>query len=343
MFLNFSLCPGGAMMMHESVAEFDPNMAVIQPEPDVEPEVMKAETETAYCPISKTLAKIGPMFDVSQKLATMTLNPDSNEEAVANLEYISKTASEFAEKMRFCLIKQDAIYQYVNRYEDGWCYEAIKNNLGFFMKNAHRLISQGYGRVTVQLEDLPALDIWSVNRALGAYIESNDELPSYPFDIGRLFDIVNYDKTNNVFDTTEDLLKCLLFDHDRVVRLSVTRTEIHDLDNLIRRCSSSNQFNGTVACANDSVVCGLVAYMSRTLRMIKTKAYQLQCDLMNEVPMDTRHMQATVRQLVSGTINLLYLPAVYMLAVSFRMKNLIDTKNAMEQYVNQTMKCYETP
>lgn len=339
MFTNISLCPGGAMMMHESVAEFDAN-AVNPMESEGVQNKISAELKSAghtYCPIEKVVHHIEPLYERVKGLMKIDLRPDSVEDAIESLDEISEAATEIAECMRMMMVKQNAIYCYINSNDDAWVYEPIKDHLGFFIKNYSRLISMGYGTVVVNVEDFPALDMYSVERALNLYTASLEgSLPSYPFDISRVYALTSYDKGQNVFLDTEDLFKCMIEDPERRSRLSHIRVNNHELEGLISRCS--HRFAD--CCADDfsrRVSTTLITHISSTLRLIKQGCYDLQCELMNGPIMEPGQIHGRLRPLIAGTADLLYLPAVYLIAMAYRLKCATVTKEAMEDYVDQVL------
>lgn len=341
MFTNISLCPGGAMMMHESVAEFDPNMGNPMESEAVQEKISEElkEQGTMYCPVAKVLNRIEPLYERAQQLMRINLQPETAEEAIASLDEISATATDFAECMRMMMVKLQAVYCYIGQHNSSWTFEPIHEHLGFFIKNYNRLISQGYGTVVVNCEDFPALESYTVERALTLYINSLDgNLPSYPFDINRIYALTNYDKGQNVFLNTEDLFKCLINDPERRARLSNTRVANHELESLIRRCGHDDNIYDTCddnfARRMSTMLC---QHISKTLRMVKQGCYNLQCDMMNESNMEPQHIHSQMRSLIAGTVDMLYLPALYLISIAFRMKCDITTKEAMNAYVDQVL------
>lgn len=344
MFTDISLCPGGAFMMHESVAEFDSNIPVNpahQEEMNTAIAAQLREQGSGYCPISKAMLRITPLYDQVKSLLLTNLRPATVEEAVSSLDTISSTATEIAESLRMALIKQDAVYRYISEINENWAYEAIHEHLGFFIKNYNRLISLGYGKVSVTGDDFPVLDIYNVNRAIALHITSTDALPTFPFDISKMYSLTNYDKSMNVFSTTEDMFDCMINDPERRIRLSASRVINHDLEMLITRfrdnrcCDAVRDY--------DRVVPEIIAYMSRIMRLVKCGCYELQCDLMNDTDMDPGRIHNRMRPLIAGTADLLYIPALKMISNAYRMKVLVATKDAINDFVDQALSAMKTP
>ena len=97
MFDNFTLCPGGAFMLHESVAEFDSNMAQA-PVEDGTQDVENIKTELAkapqdYCPVGALVEKLRPTYQMITNIRREYLDPDTSEEQIALLNKISNAAT----------------------------------------------------------------------------------------------------------------------------------------------------------------------------------------------------------------------------------------------------------
>lgn len=345
MFTDLSLCPGGAFMMHESVAEFDSNMPENPVVQEAEAQAVAAEfkehTSETYCPITKVLTKLEPHYQMVRQLLQINLRPEDPQEAVASLDQISKTATDIAECMRMMLVKQDMVYRYMTEINDKWAYEAIYAHLGFFIMNYNRLVQKGYGRVSVTLEDFPSLDVYSIDRALSLYMAAADALPSYPFDINRVFDITNYDKSQNAFNTTEDMFNCFFNDPERRQRLTVTRVANHDLEPLMQRAGVEPY--AVCDSHGNRVVKELICHLSRTLRQIKRGCYELQVNIMDNMEIDRAHIAEKMRPLIAGTADLLYLPAIRMLGIAYCIKCHQDTKESVNEFVEQALSAMKTP
>ena len=346
MFMNVSLCPGGAFMMHESVAEYDPNMPENPVVQDAEVQAVETElkehTSVTYCPISKVLTKLEPHYQMVRQLLQINLRPEDPQEAIASLDQISKAATDIAECMRMMLVKQDMVYRYMTEINDKWSYEAIYAHLGFFIMHYNRLVQKGYGRVSVTLEDFPSLEVYSIDRAFSLYMAAMDTLPSYPFDINRVFDITNYDKSQNAFSTTDDMFNCFFNDPERRQRLTVSRVANHDLEPLMQRAGVDPH---AVCCDSSSnkITQELICYMSRTLRQIKRGCYDLQVEIMDNMDVDRAHIAEMMRPLIAGTADLLYLPAIRMLGIAYRIKCHQVTKDAVNEFVEQALSAMKTP
>lgn len=345
MFTDISLCPGGAMMFHESVAEFDSNAASI-PAQNTEADTKVIETikselkdyetqkDIQYCPISALTEKLRPCYDLVHILSRIPLNPDTKEEAIDTLEKISSSVDTIAETIRMCLVKQSAMLAYmVHDYH--WALEPLSSYLGWFIKNYNRVLGQGYGVYTRNVLHFSPLDSYAVNRALNLFVTSADSLTVVPFDISRLYDITNYDRNTRIFSSTEDLINCLFNDKERFDRLAKTTPDSDDLENLIYRCSNRD-YVATVS-DNNFLNSDIIKYISRTLRLVKCGCYELQCELSNPEEATLQGIISRIRPLMVGAINIFYVGTIKLFSDSIQIKNVMDNREDLKRYVESAM------
>lgn len=338
MFTNISLCPGGAMMFHETVAEFDPNVEsspLLNKETSDNNEVIKTalkEVPTNYCPIGSMVEKLRPCYELVQELARTPLNPDTREEAYQTLEKISSSVSTISETIRMCLVKQKAVLEYVTGSDD-WMYEPLKEHLGWFIKNYNRIIGHGYGIYTRDITYFAPLEHYQVTRALNLFMSSVEGLTVVPFDISRLYDITNYDRSSRVFSSTEDLLDCIFNDRDRFDRLTKHNTDSTELECLINnRCTTRD-----VVCVPDySRHASLINYISHILRLVKCGCYDLQCEL-TDSDVSSESIITRIRPLMIGAINIFYIGAIKLFSNAIELKNVFDGREALKLYVETVM------
>lgn len=346
MFTNISLCPGGAMMFHESVAEFDPNVASasVQSTPAdeevtnaIKTELSKVEAdrgaENQYCPIGAVVEKLRPCYNLVQELARTPLNPDTNEEAINTLEKISSGVSTIAETIRMCLVKQNAVMNYTITNPE-WALEPLSEHLGWFIKNYNRILGQGYGVYTRNILTFAPLDSYAVNRALSLFTAAVENLTVVPFDISRLYDITNYDRSARIFSSTEDMMKCLFEDRDRFDRLAKMVQESTDMESLIYRCTSRD-YGPVDACGNRDAVASLVNYISHILRLVKCGCYDLQCEF-SDPEASLQGIIPRIRPLMVGTINIFYIGAIKLFSNAIVLKNVMEHREELKRFIEVT-------
>ena len=150
MFMDYTLCPGGAFIQCESVAAFDPNMPT-----DVTPEVqdqivteLKPQVEY-YQRVDKVLHILSGIADQVLDLYDLPFTED-REENMAKLDQVGDLAAEIANCMIMMVTKIYAMYTALNT--EKFVYEPVNSNLGYFIKNISEFRRQG--RTKLQSECL---------------------------------------------------------------------------------------------------------------------------------------------------------------------------------------------
>lgn len=336
MFDKYALCPGGAIMLHESVAEFDTNAT---PDPAANPDVQVVEnikTELAkapadYCPIGALAEKLRPTFNLIQNMRREYLDVSTSEEQISLLNKISNAATEVADMIRCLLVKQNAIIKMYDCSQD-WKYEPIKTHLGWFLKNYNRIVSTGNGTYTRNMISLPALNDWDVQKAVATYMASSEGLHHNTFDLGDMYKVTSYNHTTTPFADMTDMFNCLINDKDRTMKLTKTITDSYELEGLINGCTSCNN-----VCAVDggpSFLCELMSWISVTYRLVKCGCYDLQCDIMDNKELD---FLDRVRPLMIGVVNIFYIGATKLFTDAYTIKSITDGRKSLEDYVAVVM------
>ncbi len=339
MFDNFTLCPGGAFMLHESVAEFDANVAQAPVEAsqadtqvveNIKEELAKAPQD--YCPVGALVEKLRPTYQMIENIRREYLDPDTSEEQIVLLNKISNAATEVADIIRCLLIKQKAFINFADT-DKYWRFEPLRNHLGWFIKNFNRIVSAGYGTYTRNMSFVPGLNSYEVQKACSLFMASSESLQFTTFDINTLYKVTNYNRNDQVFETTEDMMKALFTEPDRIARMTRSYTDSYDLENMINSSSNVDVISfvdhGPNYCTN------LVTWISKTLRMVKCGCYECQCDIMDNT-LDGSFM-SHVRPLVAGVINIFYIGAISLFADAYTIKSIMDNRKSLEAYVNEVM------
>ena len=337
MFTNFTLCPHGAFMMHESVAEFDPNVPVDAGKEEAQNQQIRAEltAKPAYCPIDAIMHKLKPIYDQVQSLYTTELQYEYKEDLIRMLDQCSKTASDVTEAMEVCLVKHTALYDFVNTTK--WTSEPLLNNGAFFMKNLKRLHTDGYDQVSVMYEFLPEINTYDICTKLRVFMNMDDVLPQLPADP------LNFEgcyQSTSRFTSTMEFFNTFFNDQEKLMRLIRSDCRTFDIPEMIQSIGYNSAYARPTNCAEDNFLKALMAWMSCTLRAVKTEIYNVECDLMDpDGKMEMNDTKMT-RRLVSATINLFIVPALYLIATSFDMKNGFMLRETLTKYVNEVMDHY---
>ena len=337
MFNEFSLCPGGAFMMCESVSEYDPNASEMQGHDHVEMDhkVMHAlNQDPGYDPVIKTINRLEPMYQDMKDLLETELSWSSNEELVGMLDHIRDTATKFANCLRKMIVKANAMYR-ATSYES-WRSESIYNNLGYLIKNRNRLIQQGYDKLHIDSPYLSFFDIYRIAKCLSIFMAANDGLSSEVFDLDYCRS-TQYCDYQDVFKDILDMINCLFEDHDRLARLETNNTRDYDINSLINQVSYIDMDKTPdMPVIADCAECNIIKYISMVLRKITQCSDQLQCDAMSgeEMKVDANEL---VRKLICSTVNIFVISTIYLISHAYDCRLAVNTKRSFDDYVKFVM------
>lgn len=339
MFTNLSLLKDGAFMMCESVAEFDPNM----PDPNT-PEVLEqvkrelAPQVETYDPVNKLIRKMRPLYERVIAAGQINLEPESAEVAMGDLETVSTLASDVADAVRTCLTKMMAIYKLTADSEGNrWIYEEFNNNLGFFMKNRKAIKSDGRDTFHYEADMMELFDQYDAMRVLHLRATAYPNLPDYPISLNDFMVANPYMGDSGVLDRFEsvtDIFNCILLDDERRIRIENSAIVNSNLDELFYNATSHNDCVH-VRGERDSMA-HLIRYISKYLRQIKICAYELQCGVMDhQDTVQIAEYHKCMRSMISGTMDMFYIPMFFMLHLAYRLRRSIACRNAVTNYVTQ--------
>lgn len=334
MFMDFTLCPGGAFIQCESVAEFDPNMPS-PVTPEVRQEVvaeLKPQVEH-YQTVDKVLHKLSDKADAVLNLYDTEILAD-RENAIALLDNVGNLATEIANCMVMLVTKLNAMRAAC--VCDQFVYEGVYNNLGYFIKNAPKLRKQGYTKIMSSNLVLPAVCGYDVNRMLALYLKAYSiDLPDFPFDFDQIRNALAYsDNAGSVFDDARDMIVCLYQDPERRYRLERQESIQFDLDSIINSATYCD--NENIKIADDQMAPRIVKFISLRLSVIKKRIYDLQLALMDD--QQDNDSQIKIRRIIAGTVDLFVIPMIYCLSIAYEVQSAINNHNIINQFATDCMK-----
>lgn len=343
MFTDFKLVPGGAIMMCESVAEFDPNVNTMAPEaPGVTEEqnvaaanaAVKAELDIhlAYCPVAAVATKLGPLYDEVHALLTNKLTFDDREDMVRQLECISDLATKVANTLRMCLVKTDALYRYVDRTD--YYTEPVREYGGFFLRNSTKLLQDGYDSISVTMDWLQELTLYSVRDRISTNMKLDDLLPMAPSDV---LNTINWCRDPVRFSSTIDFMDTFFHNPERMARLLKPETRTFEISRMLRDCGESDC---RISEGHSGFITGLVTWMATVLKAIKTKCYEMQCELTDPGCRLDMGNSAHLSKLHSAVVNLFCFPAIYIIAESYEIKAGLASYQAVKDGVDEILTHY---
>lgn len=155
LFPHYSLYPGGAFMMCESVEEFDPAVqqtATVSQVPDTVPKYESLD------PLTQTMTVLSLIY---QELIQPMCNQDYTEEYdVAELctrfDEVSKQTTQVVNRLRCLLIKQMGMFGYLNHVgRSRYIYEPFFNMVGNFLTKRDALKKAGMSQYHCEYYSMP--------------------------------------------------------------------------------------------------------------------------------------------------------------------------------------------
>ena len=145
MFTNFSLYPGGAFLMCESVGEYDDNVQL--PVPSTAPtEVVSPIIKDGDDPVIKALAHLTPVYERSV-VPMLSLEMDYDEydpaDALSKVETVATGISDIAYHLRKEISKMAGMARVIDKANNDVVTEQFAAHLGTFMKNSAIVKQQG--------------------------------------------------------------------------------------------------------------------------------------------------------------------------------------------------------
>lgn len=333
MFMDYTLCPGGAFIQCESVAAFDPNMPT-----DVTPEVqeqivteLKLQIEY-YKPVDKVLHKLSAIADQVLELYELPFTED-REENMAKLDQVGDLATEIANCMVMMVTKMNAMHTALTK--ERFVYEPVLNNLGYFIKNIAELRRQGRTNIQCTRTSLTTVSGYDIGRMLTLYIKAyKHELPDYPFDFDQIRNALAYaDNASMAFRDARDFVNCMFHDPERRYRLEKHEPIQFELDGIMSSCSFSDQCE--IASQPHEMNTMMVKFISTRLSMIKKCVYNFQLDIMDDATSEMYQKQ--LRSITSGTVDLFVVPLLYVLSLAYEVQAAIENHNAIDAAVKDLM------
>lgn len=326
-----SMFPGGAMMMHESVSEYDPNVAP----PDTTSAIRQAFVENPdYDPVIALINKTRPIYDRICELDSINLEPESEREAVADHETIAATASRTIDALRCILVKQRAMSSFIISCYKDWVYEDFIANANTILKHKQGIISQGYDRFEGSCKVLD-IGIDSVESMISGYIMTNPGLPEFPLSLDHLARLGCSAGTDTPrFLSVSDLFQCIYHDPDRMIRLERDEPWLFTIDEIFDTAVWANKcdYVGT------SDITQLIQRMSIVLRTIMQTTYRYQCNIIDpqiNVPIGEYHTDT--RRMIAGLHDMLTLTMIGCLKSAYVMRKHISMRNSVKSYVTMLL------
>lgn len=335
MFSNYSLCPGGAMMLCESVAEYDTNAHLTNsPETNnqITTDLNKIFSKPDYSYIEHMREKLRPYYAMTKGLEQSPMNPTLLDEAMSFVRRIDSTADNLAKDLRTMLVKARAFYVYLTENDAAILYEDLLPYMGLIIKNHAKLVEYGldkYRIVNTHASMLDQYDFWSAIRAY--FVSTEDKLPSYPIELSTIYNVMDaYQQAG--LSTTSEYVDAFFGDYERFSRtLNVDGSYIDDREVVRRAGRRFDQCNPDTYPSAEAIT-----GISKRLRQVKIGCYDLLNDLMSqETDVAPEDIASRIQPLLAGTCDIFYVATLCLLNYTYQVANLLSIKSATKAYAEQ--------
>ena len=339
--MDFTLIPGGAFMMCESISEFDENVPAQTAEPTPE-EIKRVEAvgmRTDW--IISTTNDLGEIYRSKvMPLMSMELNPVDVTDTVALAERIGVLTGEIIECLQKVFMRVRSAYDYLyanSKVKEDYVFGAVKDHLGIIIKNMETIRRNGYDHMSTLYRYHPVYGAYDTDRVIKALLSAPDLLKDSVIDQKTIMQFVGMDSpliTN--FSDVQDLLNVTFNDPNRRARQERVETRTYVIDDIIKYHIAPD--NG-ITCDNNSTNCMFMKHMSHVLRKVKQKCYNLQVE-MSEVGAsgNAEHTNRCMYTCGVSVVNTFILGTLLILGMAYELNNLTNTHNDIEAWMNEVMK-----
>ena len=331
MFNTYSMCPGGAMMICESISEYDANMPT-PPAPPAE-DVFKASVEMD--PVVAVKSELGKLYnDMINPLLTLDVSGKQNAESmIRDLDFTSQAISKVMEKLYIMVLKKNAMCRGLNGYQNSFIKSEFLAHRGEFIRNASKVHQQGIESFNITTTKFPAVCDWDTERIVLDVIDNLDEFSNCTIISDQITALVGAScSLAKSFRGFRDLNNCLFSDFDRFARLESTSTSNESFDYMLRdECHYVKEPNDNDTC------CRITAPISRHIRKSKCSLYEMSCAVMDGT-MTPDWYNCEMKRIINSTYNLFTAVTIYIFKRAYDIRNAMEYKQAIDNYVQLLLK-----
>lgn len=343
MFHSFTLYPGGAFMMCESVGEFDENVPLPTPQ-ETPAAVMAPMVEQCDDPVIKTTAVLSAVYErsiVPMLSMDQTFDGEDAQAILHKLETISTGISDIANSLRKSIGKLSGMVRVFGRDESEYATETFTSHLGFFMKNASTVKRQGIEFSEYSFNAIPAFQsTWRIQGLVTALHNTPEMLDEilYAATLNKLVG-GDSDRVTDTFESTIDILRCVYSDPERMSRLECRLTRRIAFDDLL----GNRRYCGEVcACDDSDKVCRkMYCMLSENLRSICRQCYDMQCQVIDG-DLEAGEFTRNVAKLLSRSVNLFAIGTLLAMAVATQLREVVAYKQGVDSYTKLLLDTLKT-
>lgn len=340
MYPNYSLYPGGAFMMCESVSEFDdavrpPESAVDKQQKD---EMIREINDKD--PVLRVISKLGPVYeDLIHPLLNMPYGEegDNVSDVVNKFEKIADAASNAVNALRCIVVKQKGMLDLYNDPANSPIMDSFNNHVGLFMKKTEAIRHQGIEHSRFNYNAMPAfVSMWDVRNFVQLFVNrpellddivlANTLRPFYGEEYGRQSGIVRS------FDGLIDLVDCIYRDSERMSRLEAVESQSIDFNDLMSSQRYNNAEERPYRGDHDEILRSFLRLASTTLRNISMSCFDSICSITDgEGVVDTNVINA-MKVAMMRTVNIFAIGTVVAMTMATMLRKNVAHESAIKDY-----------
>lgn len=337
--LNYSMCPGGAMMICESISEYDANVAA---PPAPAPEVVIKQAEEMD-PVVKVKGKLGEIYKTQiEPLLSMSLDGSRSGEALTiDLDRLNYIVSTVFEKLVMMAVKASCISKAFNGGDKELLKLEFNSHRGLFIRKSETVHQQGIERFSYNQTNFPGVCDWSTERVINDVISHLDEYSNSTITKEIIVGMQGADtgSLGKSFTGFRDFNDCVFSDFDRYARLETSFNDTLDFDWMIR------QENLERCCIDEpgryETVTKLTCCISQFIRKTKCSIYDMSNAIIDG-NMTPDWYQCEVKKIITNMYNLFTVATIYIFREAYRVRNALEYKNAVKNYTDLLLKTLKT-
>lgn len=365
-FLDFTLIPGGAFMMCESISEFDANAPVKVSDPvdaaavdSAEPPVMEDNIVARLRKrvaagdsdmVFRVLTDLGEIFDGA--IAPM-INRDLQATEPKAVSAIASEINTDAEVVATALMQViNMLRPYCHLIDCGSArnavvYAPIRDNLGLLIKHQQQLERDGFGKQTIYHTFHPAFEGWAIRQIVNTVLSAPDLIKHELFSIDTISKLNSSDFSMcTMFSDVMDMLNTMLHpdsNAERRIRQENCNSYTYSLKDIIKwnipqdaNCEIK-QLGGDA----NTICCGLTNMISKMLRKVKQKCYDLQVDALD----GTYTMQTANECLYHCSVtvfNVFVVCTIWMIATAYEAQSIQMEKKTINNWIDNILQQYHS-
>lgn len=359
MYPCFSLYPGDAFVMCESIGEFDQNVPLpsaavkrvdtgetVQPADVQSPLTHNTERvvrfDPSFDPVLMTIGKLQPLYD--EKIKPL-LNQDyslselSMAERIERFENVSSIVSCAVNLIRCILVKQVALLNYYTGPQSP-VNESFMTHLGTFIKNADYISQQGYDSYECSYHALPLFtNDWSMKGFVTLIANQPDALNAPIFMKNLRSVLSDFDGSAqsivNTFDSLVDMIGCIFGDPARMSRLEATNRETVSFRGLLSeaRYTIPDATPTTVGeCCTVDMYRVYMCLASKILKDISSCCYEAVCELSSGEEVDLEQYSECLHDNMMKCVNLFALGTAVSMTYATRLRYFVAREKTVKEY-----------